>query len=59
MRIEDRIDRCQNVLANPETGLRDLDVLGALDTWGHQDFSMAAIVTRGGEVGVGDKMDIL
>ncbi len=58
-RIEAPIRRCQNVLASPKTGLRDLDVLGALDTWDHQNFSMAGIVTKGGQIRVGDAVSIL
>ena len=54
LRIEDRITRCMNVQANPDTGRRDLDVLGALDDWDHQDFSMAAVVVKGGTLAVGD-----
>lgn len=54
LRIEERAARCLNVQANPETGRRDLDVLAALDSWGHQDFSVLATVTQGGEVRVGD-----
>lgn len=58
-KIEARIARCQNVQANPETGRRDQDVLGALDHWGHQDFSMAAVVTQGGTITIGDTVALL
>lgn len=57
--IEAPIGRCQNVLASPKTGRRDLDVLGALDSWGHQDFSMAGIVTKGGRIRLGDTLSLL
>ena len=58
LKVTERIERCLNVQASPETGRRDIDVLAALDTWGHQDFSMAAIVTEGGEIRVGDQMEL-
>lgn len=53
------IQRCMNVQANPETGNRDVDVLAGLKTWSHQDFSMAAEVTRSGTVSVGDKVELI
>lgn len=58
-KIEERIERCNNILANPDTGRRDLDVLGTLESWGHQNFSVAAVVTEGGDVTVGDEMTLL
>ena len=58
LHVAERIERCLNVQANPDTGHRDLAVLAALNTWGHQDFSMAATVTRGGTVKVGDQVGV-
>ena len=59
LRIVSPIERCKNVLANPDTGLRDHDVLGALESWGHQNFSMAAEVVESGKVALGDRLDVL
>lgn len=50
----ERTDRCLATHNNPETGTRDVDVLGALDSWGHQDFSVRAEVLQAGEVALGD-----
>lgn len=57
LRVEERIERCLNVLANPETGRRDHDLLAVLKTWGHQEFSVAATVIQGGRIAVGDGLD--
>ncbi|HKK97484.1 MAG TPA: MOSC N-terminal beta barrel domain-containing protein [Marivita sp.] len=54
LRVRERTDRCKATHANPETGRRDADVLSALDTWGHQDFSVRAEVVDGGPLAVGD-----
>ncbi|MEX0285148.1 MAG: MOSC domain-containing protein [Paracoccaceae bacterium] len=58
-RVRDRITRCMATTANPETGERDADTLGALETWGHQDFGVYAEVLKGGEISVGDKVELL
>lgn len=55
----ERTDRCLATHANPETGRRDHDVLGALASWDHQDFSVRAEVVRGGRVTVGDTVEPL
>lgn len=54
LKVRERTDRCAATTANPDTGLRDADTLGALGTWGHQDFSVRAEVVRGGEIRIGD-----
>ncbi|MBO9451687.1 MOSC domain-containing protein [Tropicibacter sp. R16_0] len=51
--------RCLATTANPETGIRDVDTLGALAHWGHQDFSVQAEVIKGGQLSVGDKVTLL
>ncbi|MFZ7091644.1 MOSC domain-containing protein [Primorskyibacter sp. 2E233] len=56
LRVRERTDRCLATHNNPETGLRDHDVLRALDTWGHRDFSVRAEVIRDGRVSQGDKV---
>jgi uncharacterized protein YcbX len=52
--VRERTDRCKSTHSNPETGRRDADVLGALESWGHQDFSVRAEVMEGGTLTVGD-----
>ncbi|WGW05264.1 MOSC domain-containing protein [Tropicibacter oceani] len=56
LRVCERTDRCLATHNNPETGLRDDNVLGALDTWGHRDFTVRAQVIQGGRVAQGDKV---
>ncbi|MEL7256856.1 MAG: MOSC domain-containing protein [Pseudomonadota bacterium] len=59
-KIEERIERCMATAANPETGQRDADTLGALNgTFGHQNFGVYAVVTKTGEVAVGDTVEVL
>jgi len=54
------IERCTATMANPETGARDADTLRALeDGWGHRDFGVYAVVTRGGEVPLGAEARLL
>lgn len=48
------ITRCKATMANPETGRRDADTLGALDAFGHQEFGLYAEVIDGGSLHVGD-----
>ena len=52
--VRERTDRCLATTANPETGQRDADILGTLQSWGHQDFSVRAEVVRGGKIKPGD-----
>ncbi len=60
LEVREHIVRCLATTANPETGERDADILGALDTqFGHQEFAVYAVVTRSGEVGVGDAAELL
>jgi uncharacterized protein YcbX len=59
LRIEERITRCRATSANPDTGRIDADTLGALDAaFGHQDFGLYAVVTRGGAIATGDKVTL-
>ncbi len=45
--VREEIRRCLATTANPETGKRDADTLGALNTtFGHQNFGVYAVVTR-------------
>lgn len=59
LRIEERITRCKATSANPETGVIDADTLGGLQAaYGHQDFGLYAVVTRGGRIAVGDPVEV-
>lgn len=56
LRVRERTDRCKSTHSNPDTGKRDADVQGALDSWGHQDFSVRAEVIQGGTIRAGDEV---
>lgn len=55
----ERTDRCLATHNNPDTGTRDHDVLGALDSWDHRDFSVRAEVVTPGRIAIGDRVDPL
>ena len=57
-KVECEITRCKATMANPETGRRDADTLGALSDLGHQEFGVYGVVTKTGKVSVGDKIEI-
>ncbi|MEE4187193.1 MAG: MOSC N-terminal beta barrel domain-containing protein [Roseobacter sp.] len=59
LRPVERTDRCLATTANPDTGKRDADTLGALEHWGHQDFSVRAEVVEGGLIRKGDVLEVL
>lgn len=59
LHIRERITRCRATTANPATGERDADTLGALSNWGHQDFGVCAEVIEGGQIRTGDKVELL
>ena len=51
LRIVERIGRCNATKANPETGRRDAETLGALEShFGHTDFALYTQVIAGGTV---------
>ena len=53
--VREPITRCLATAANPATGERDADTLGALEAgWGHRDFGVYAEVVCGGRVAAGD-----
>jgi hypothetical protein len=56
LHVRERTDRCKSTHSNPETGIRDADVLGALSSWAHQDFSVRAEVVKGGRIKTGDEV---
>lgn len=58
--VVEPIERCKHTMANPQTGQRDADTLGALRSgWDHQNFGVYATVTKGGMVTLNDKVEIL
>lgn len=57
--VREHTDRCLATTANPDTGMRDADTLGALKHWGHADFSVRAEVIQGGEIAIGDSVKVL
>jgi len=58
--IKERITRCMATTANPNTGLRDADTLGALqENWGHQQFGVYGVVVTSGQIAIGDKFEVL
>ena len=60
LKVEEPIVRCMATTANPATGQRDLDTLGALDShWGHQHFGIYAVVTKSGRIAVNDEVVLL
>ncbi len=56
-RIEVEITRCKATMANPETGRRDADTLGALNALGHQEFGLYATVLNDGTIRTGDTVE--
>jgi len=59
LRVRERTDRCLATTANPDTGRRDADTLGALNHWGHADFSVRAEVIAGGDIAIGARVERL
>ena len=58
--VRERIVRCLATTANPETGQRDADTLGALNAqWDHQDFGVYAVVSQSGTIKLGDEVEVL
>ncbi|MEH6835795.1 MULTISPECIES: MOSC domain-containing protein [Falsihalocynthiibacter] len=57
--VTQHITRCRATEVDPETGLRDVDTLGALhENWDHRDFGVFAQVSTGGTVTIGDNVEI-
>ena len=60
LHVEEPILRCLATTANPETGMRDADTLGALKHhWDHQFFGVYAVVTQGGNIEVGQEVVVV
>jgi len=59
LRVKEPATRCMSTAANPDTGQRDADTLGALEHFGHQDFSVLAEVIQDGTIAIGDSVQVL
>lgn len=60
MEVRERIERCTATTVDPETGRPDTDTLGALEAgWGHRDLGIKAVVTKGGRIAKGDRLEVL
>ncbi|MEN8892585.1 MOSC domain-containing protein [Planktotalea arctica] len=59
LRPMERTDRCAATTTNPETGLRDADILSVLDSYGHRDFSVRAEVIQGGHIEIDNKAELI
>lgn len=60
LRVEEPITRCKATTTNPATGERDADTLAALrEGFGHQLFGLYARVVEGGEIAVGNTVELL
>lgn len=57
LKVACEITRCKATMANPETGRRDADTLGALSDLGHQEFGLYAEVLEGGIINAGDVVE--
>ncbi len=58
--MRELVVRCLATTANPETGERDADTLKCLkENWGHQNFSVYAEVLTGGDIRLGDSVEVL
>ena len=57
--IVEPVQRCMATTANPETGIRDADTLGALQAHGHQNFSVYAVARNNGNLRLGDKLTVI
>ena len=58
--IKERITRCLATTANPTTGKRDADTLGALkENWDHADFGVYGVVVKSGQINIGDEVEVL
>ena len=58
--IREQITRCRMTEANPETGMRDANILAALrDGFGHQEMGVYAVVSKGGTIRQGDTIEVL
>ncbi|MEO1238097.1 MAG: MOSC domain-containing protein [Pseudomonadota bacterium] len=59
LEVKVEITRCKATMANPATGQRDADTLGALRSLGHQEFGVYAEVVESGKIALGDRATLL
>lgn len=60
VRVRDRIERCEATSADTETGRTDGDMPAALDaTFDHRNFGIYVEVLEGGEIALGDPVEVL
>ncbi|WP_299925187.1 MOSC N-terminal beta barrel domain-containing protein [uncultured Pelagimonas sp.] len=59
LEVVERTERCLATHNNPDTGRRDDNILGALDSWGHRDFTVQTKVVHPGRIQQGDKVQRL
>lgn len=58
--VRERIGRCTATHVDPDTGRPDTDLLKTLSAqWRHQDFGVYAVATTGGQISVGDPLEVL
>ena len=55
-KVETRLDRCMATTVNTDTGIRNVPTLEILKGFGHQDFAVALVVTKGGRLRIGDEV---
>lgn len=57
-RVEEPIERCLATTANPDTGARDADTLGALERhWNHRDFGVYLTAKSSGTIARADNLE--
>lgn len=60
LEVVDRTPRCAATNVDPQTGARDMDIPAALRrAYGHADFGIYTEVANGGELAVGDELDLV
>ena len=60
LHVVEPIQRCKHTMANPRTGKRDADTLGALrDGWDHQYFGVYAKVIKGGNIALNNTAKVI
>lgn len=59
LHVKERTTRCTATMANPDTGLRDVDTLKALNTLDHQDFGVYTTVIQSGDIALGDQLELI
>jgi uncharacterized protein YcbX len=59
LKIEAPVTRCLATTANPQTGMRDADTLGILDTWDHQEMTVYGVASTSGPISIGDELQVM